>query len=80
MAYNGPAVGFSKRYPTPAPLQCCPDRLQNCPGARRVWHVFLQSRYKVLIEGWRDRGTKWIGTAILSPVTKLIAGTGAVSR
>ncbi len=42
--------------------------------------MFLQSGYKVLIEGWRDRGTSWIGTVILSPVTKLIAGTGAVSR
>jgi hypothetical protein len=41
--------------------------------------VFLQSAYKVLIESWRDRGTRWIGTAILSPFTKLIAGTGAVS-
>ena len=42
--------------------------------------MFLQSGYMVLIEDWRDRGTSWIGTAILSPDTKLIAGTGAVSR
>ena len=29
---------------------------------------------------WRDRGTSVIGAANLSPVTKLVAGTGAVSR
>ena len=29
---------------------------------------------------WRDRGTSLIGAAKLSPVTKLVAGTGAVSR
>jgi len=29
---------------------------------------------------WRDRGTSLIGAASLSPVTKLVAGTGAVSR
>ena len=33
-------------YPTTAPPQCCPGRPQGCHGARRVWHVFLQSRYK----------------------------------
>ena len=29
---------------------------------------------------WRDRGTILIGATNLSPVTKLVAGTGAVSR
>ena len=29
---------------------------------------------------WRDRGTSSIGAANLSPVTNLVAGTGAVSR
>jgi hypothetical protein len=29
---------------------------------------------------WRDRGTSLIGAANLSPVTYLLAGTGAVSR
>jgi hypothetical protein len=29
---------------------------------------------------WRDRGTSLIGAANLSPVTNLVAGTGAVSR
>jgi hypothetical protein len=32
------------------------------------------------IECWRDSGTNLIGAANLSPVTKLGAGTGAVSR
>ena len=32
------------------------------------------------IEFWRDRGTILIGAANLSPVTKLVVGTGAVSR
>jgi hypothetical protein len=32
------------------------------------------------IECWRDRGTSLIGAANLSPVTNLVAGTGAVSR
>jgi hypothetical protein len=32
------------------------------------------------IAGWRDRGTIWIGATNLSPVTKLVAGTCAVSR
>ena len=29
---------------------------------------------------WRDRGTSLIGATILSPVTKLVGSTGAVSR
>ena len=40
---------------------------------------FLPSRYKVC-ELYECRGTSLIGAAILSPVTKLVAGTGAVSR
>jgi len=33
-----------------------------------------------IIACWRDRGTSLIGAENLSPVTKLVAGTGAVSR
>jgi hypothetical protein len=40
---------------------------------------FLPSRYK-LCELYECRGTKLIGAANLSTVTKLVAGTGAVSR
>jgi hypothetical protein len=36
MPPNGPAVGFSKRYPTTAPPQICPGRPKSCHGARRV--------------------------------------------
>jgi hypothetical protein len=40
---------------------------------------FLPSRYK-FCELYECRGTSLIGAANLSPVTKLVAGTGAVSR
>ena len=43
MGANGPAVGFSKRYPTPAPPQIClPPQAgpENCHGARRVRRGF----------------------------------------
>ena len=40
---------------------------------------FLPSRYK-FCELYECRGTLLIGAANLSPVTKLVAGTGAVSR
>ena len=40
---------------------------------------FLPSRYK-FCELYACRGTSLIGDANFSPVTKLIAGTGAVSR
>src|SRR5664280_1634486 len=40
---------------------------------------FLPSRYK-FCELYECRGTRLIGAANLSPVTKLVAGTGAVSR
>jgi hypothetical protein len=40
---------------------------------------FLPSRYK-FCEVYECRVTRLIGAANLSPVTKLVAGTGAVSR
>ena len=39
--------------------------------------MFLPSWYN-FYACWRDRGTSLIGAANLSPVTKLVAGTGAV--
>jgi len=42
----------------------------------RVFAVMVQ----IFFACWRDRGTSLIGAASLSPVTKLLAGTGAVSR
>jgi hypothetical protein len=79
MFANGPAVGFSKRNSTTAPPQICPDRPESCHGARRVWRGFWHPGTN-FCEGYACRGTSLIGAARLSPVTKLVAGTGAVSR
>ena len=82
MKPNGPAIWggcvtrrsirAESRYPAPAG----PD---SCPGARRVWRTFCRPGTS-FIACWRDRGTSLIETANLSPVTKLVEGTGAVSR
>jgi len=66
-------------YPTQAPPQNCPGRPESCPGARRVWRGFCRHGTN-FIACWRDRGTSLIGAAILSPVTKLVTCTCAVSR
>jgi hypothetical protein len=66
-------------YPTPAPPQSCPGRPVSSPGARRVWRTFCRHGTK-FCEHYACRGTSLIGAANLSPVTKLVAGTGAVSR
>jgi len=79
MPYNGPAVGFSKRYPTQAPPQICPGRPRSCHGARRVWRTFCRPGTK-FYEHYECRGTRLIGATNLSPVTNLVASTGAVSR
>jgi hypothetical protein len=76
---NGPAVGFSKRNPTTAPPQICPGRPESCHGARRVWRGFWHPVTN-FNEHYACRGTSLIGAAKLSLVTKLVAGTGAVSR
>jgi len=76
---NGPAVGFSKRYPTTAPPQICPGRPDNCHGARRVWRTFCSPGTN-FNEHYECRDTKLIGATNLSPDTNLLAGTGAVSR
>ena len=46
---------------------------------RRVWRTFCRHGTN-FIAYWCDRGTSLIGAANLSPVTKLVVGTGAVSR
>jgi hypothetical protein len=40
----------------------CPVRPGHCPGARRVWRVFLQSRYKAdcVLERSRYKFDKWL--------------------
>jgi hypothetical protein len=79
IAYNGPAVGFSKRNPTTAPLQICPGRLESCHGARRVWRGFWHPGTN-FYEYYACRGTSMIRATNLSPIRKLVAGTCAVSR
>jgi len=52
---------------------------ESCHGARSVWRTFCRHGTN-FVEYWRDRVTSLIGAANLSPVTNLVAGTGAVSR
>ncbi len=76
---NGPAVGFSKRYPTTAPPQICPGRPGSCHGARRVWRTFCRHGTN-FIEHYACRGTSLIGARKLSQYRIFVRGTGAVSR
>jgi len=79
---NGPAIwgGCVTRrsirqlswYPAPAGPR-------NCPGARRVWRTFCSPGTN-FIEHYECRDTRLIGAASLSPITKFVAGTSAVSR
>jgi hypothetical protein len=66
-------------YPTQAPLQSCPGRLQSCHGARRVWRGFCHPGTN-FIKHYACRGTSFIGAGKLSRYRIFIAGTGAVSR
>jgi len=52
---------------------------ESCHGARRVWRTFCRHGTNI-IEHYECRGTRLVGATNLSPVTKLVAGTGAVSR
>ena len=69
-------------YPTQHPGRVLVPRAS---GARKLSRCkegmahFLPSRYK-FFEHYACRGTSLIGAENLSPVTKLVAGTGAVSR
>jgi len=76
---NGPAVGFSKRYPTTAPPRICPDRLENCHGARRVRCGFCRPGTK-FDRRYACRGTSLIGAGKLSRYCYFINSTGAASR
>ena len=79
IAYNGPAVGFSKRYPTQAPPQICPGRPESCHGARRVRRGFCHPGTS-FIDHYACRGTKLISGTNLSRCNKCYKmGTGAVS-
>ena len=79
---NGPAVCFSRCYLTQHPAKILvprasgADKLSRC---KEGMAHFLPSRYK-FFEHYACRGTRMIGAAKLSPVPKLVEGTGAVSR
>ena len=79
LTYNGPAVGFSKRNPTTAPPQICPGG-QKAVTVQGGFGACFCSHGTSFIDFWRDRGTRLIGAANLSPVTRLVWCTGAVSR
>ena len=69
-------------YPTTAPGRVLVPRAsgaESCHGARRVWRTFCRHGTN-FIACWRDRGTSLIGATNLSPFTKLVEDTGAVSR
>ena len=51
---------------------------ESCHGARRVWRTFCRLGTN-FIEHYACRGTSLIGATNLSPVTKLVAGTGPAS-
>ena len=50
-----------------------------CRQAGRVWRTFCRPG-TIFIEHYACRGTSLIGATSLSPITNLVAGTGAVSR
>jgi len=52
---------------------------ESCHGARRVWRTFCRPCTN-FIEHYECRDTSLTGATSLSPVTNLVAGTGAVSR
>ena len=66
---NGPAVGFSKRYPTTAPPQICHGRPESCHGARRVRRGFCHQGTS-FIDHYACRGTKPIDGTKLSKRNK----------
>jgi len=81
MPPNGPAIWggcVTRRSIRAGSWYPAPAGPESCHGARRVWRTFCRPGTK-FIEHYACRGTSMIGTVNLSPVTKLMAGTGAVS-
>jgi hypothetical protein len=58
---------------------CHRGRVLVPAGMNEAWRTFCRHGTN-LIEHYECRGTRFIGAANLSPVTNLVAGTGAVSR
>jgi len=82
MKPNGPAIWggcVTRRSNRAGSWYPAPAGPQSCPGARRVWRTFCRHSTN-FIEHYACRGTSLIGTENLSPVTKFVTGTGAVSR
>jgi len=70
-------------YPTQHPGRVLVPRLRRGQKAVTVqggYGTCFCSHGTNFIACWRDRGTSLIGATNLSPVIKLVAGTGAVSR
>ena len=81
MQANGPAIKggcVAERMETGAVL-CHRGRVLVPAGMNEAWRTFCR-HVTNFIEHYECRGTSLIGTENLSPVTKLVAGTGAVSR
>jgi len=78
MPHNGPAIwgGCVTRRKHRAgswyPALAGPE---SCHGARRVWRTFCRPVTN-FVEHYACRDTSLIGVANLSPITKLVAGTG----
>ena len=83
MNANGPAIWGGcvtwRSHPATDPGTPPEAGTKNCPGGKPGMAHFLPSEYN-FSELYAYRGTSLIGAANLSPVTKLVAGTGAVSR
>jgi hypothetical protein len=81
MPPNGPAikgVSVAERMKAGAVL-CHRDRVLVPAVMNEAWRTFCRPGTN-MIEHYECRGTRFIGAAILSPVTKLVECTGAVSR
>jgi hypothetical protein len=79
---NGPAIWggcVTRRKHRAGSWYPAPAGPESCHGARRVWRTFCRPGTE-FCEHYACRGTSLIGAANLSPVTELVAGTGAVSR
>src|SRR5690606_30166512 len=81
-------VGVTRRQHRSGSWYPAPAGLQNSHGASLPVCAVRQGGFGAcfcrhgtnFIEFWRGRGTILIGAANLSPVTKLVGSTGAVSR
>jgi hypothetical protein len=81
MRYNGPAIKggcVAERMEAGADL-CHRGRVRLPAEMNEAWRTFCRPGIK-FIEHYECRGISLNGAANLSPVTKLVAGTGAVSR